>query len=133
MTPFSLDPSQINQTMMKSFEDMQGMAAAYMSATTKAQKAAWKGFEEIAHDVSGMVEESTARAVAACKTMVAAKSPQEAVETHSEFMKNCFDGLVASSSKMSQTTMRTSKEAIEPLTQHANDAVGSMMKKAAKG
>ena len=124
------DANDFTQTMMKACEDANAMMSSYVSATTKSSAAALQGFEDMTRNMSGFMQESMARSVSACKAMMSAKSPQEAADTHAEFLKDCFDGIVAGGSKISEISLRTAKGAIDPIAQHTNETVGAVMKKA---
>lgn len=123
------DDNNPSQQVMKAYEDAQKVMASYMEATTKASAAAMKGLEEMSRNMSGLMQDSYSRAVEACKTMMAAKTPQEVADKHAAFVKEYLDNMMAGSSKMSEVSMKVAKDTIDPLTQHANETVSSMMKK----
>jgi len=127
------DTSKFAETLTSTVEQANAMTTAYVNAATKSSTAAWQGIEELTRDVTATLQDSYARSVSAFKTMLSAKSPQEAADTHAEFLKDCFDGVVASSGKLSETSMRIAKGTMEPLTQHANDTVAAVMKKVKVG
>jgi phasin family protein len=130
MTSPANDANDFTQTVMKACEDVNSMMTSYVSAAAKSNAATLQGIEDMTRNMSSFMQESIARSVSACKAMMTAKSPQEAADTHSEFLKDCFDGMVAGGSKMSEISLRVAKGAIDPLAQHTNEAVGAVMKKA---
>ncbi|MDR3450075.1 MAG: phasin family protein [Alphaproteobacteria bacterium] len=130
MTSPANDSNDITKSITSGCEAMNSMLSNYVNAATQSQSITWQGIDDIAKNMNSLMQETYARAISACKTIMSAKSPQEAAESQSEFFKDCFDGIVASHGKMSEISLRTAKGAIEPLTQHANDAMGSLMKKA---
>lgn len=121
--------NEIPATVSKAFEDINTAFSSYISAVTKSSAALWQGIEEITRSVSGISQESMARAVSAYTTMAATKSPKEAIETQTDFVKDSFDGAIASGNKVSEISARVAQEAMAPLTQHANETIGSVMKK----
>jgi len=130
MSAFPNDMNDFSSSIAKACEDASALMTGYVNAATKANAAALQGFEDMTRNVTGFMQDSMTRAASACQTIMSAKSPQEAADTQAEFMKDCFDNLVASSSKISEISLHTAKGAIDPLTQHANDAMGAAMKKA---
>jgi phasin family protein len=122
--------NDLTSSLTKACEEANALMASYVSAATRSNAAAWQGFEDMTRDMSSLMQETLARAVSACTTLASAKSPQEAADTHADFLKESFDRVVAGSSKISEISMRTAKSAIDPLAQHANDAMGTIMKKA---
>jgi len=116
--------------LTKTCEEANAMMASYISAATKSSAAAWQGIEDLTRDMGSLVQESLARTVNACTALAAVKSPQEAADTHAGFLKDSFDSVIVGGTKISEISLRTAKSAIDPLAQHANDAMGAIMKKA---
>ena len=125
----TLCANQMPEAFSKTFENINASVATYINAVNKSNTAMWQGVEEITRSLSGLSQESFARAVSAYSMLASAKSPQEALETHTDFVKESFDSCVASSSKVSEISVRTAQDALNPLTQHANDAIHTVMKK----
>ncbi|MDR3423579.1 MAG: phasin family protein [Alphaproteobacteria bacterium] len=129
----STPPNGINDipaTVTKAFEDINAAVSTYISAVTKSSAALWQGIEEITRSVSGLSQESFARAVNAYTSMTSAKTPQEAIETHTDFVKDSIDSAIAGGSKVSEISVRAAQDAINPLAEHANEAINCAMKKA---
>jgi phasin family protein len=122
----------ISAPLMNAYESAQALITNYVSAATKSHSAAWQGFEEISRNMHGMMQESMARTVGAAKMLSTAKTPQEVAETHTEFFRDMFDGIVATGGKLSEISLHAAKGALEPLSQHATEAMGTLMKKATK-
>jgi phasin family protein len=130
MTAFPNDMNELTNSFSKACEDANAFITSYMGAATKSSAAAWQGFEAMARNMNEMIQDQVTRSVSISKTLMTAKSPQEAADTHAEYMKDCFDNLVAGGSKISEISLHTAKGAIDPLSQHANEAMGAIMKKA---
>ena len=130
MNPALTDMNDFAHNLIKACEDMNAMMSSYLGAATRSSAASWQGLEDLAKNVGGFMNESLARSVSASKTIMSAKTPQEAADTHAEFLKDCFDGMVAGGGKLSEISLRAAKSAMEPLSQHTNEAMGAMMKKA---
>ncbi len=122
--------NEIPASVSKAFEDINASVSNYINAVTKSSAALWQGIEEITRNVSGLSQETFARTVSAYTTLASAKSPQEAISTHTDFVKDSFDNAVANSSKVSEISVRTAQEAFSPLTQHANEAISAVINKA---
>jgi phasin family protein len=122
--------NEIPANVSKAFEDINAAVSNYVSAVTKSSAALWQGIEEITRSVGGLTQESLARVVSAYTTIAAAKTPQEAISTHTDFVKESFDNAVANSSKVSEISVRTAQETFSPLTQHANEAISAVINKA---
>jgi phasin family protein len=122
--------NDFTHTMMKTCEDMSQMLSDYADAASRSSAAALQGFEEMTRNVGSLMHESVARSVSASKTIMNAKTAQEAADTQAEFLKDCFDSAVAGGSKISEISLHAVKGAIDPLSQHANEAMGAIMKKA---
>lgn len=121
--------NEIPANVSKALESINAAVANYVSAVTKSSAALWQGIEEITRNVSGVSQENFARVVSAYTTLASAKTPQEAISTHSDFVKDSFDSAVSNSSKVSEISARVAKEAISPLAEHANETISSAINK----
>ena len=130
MTAAANDAHDFSQHMIKACEDVNALMSSYIGAANKSNAATLQGIEDMTKNMSALLQETYNRSVSACKTILSAKSPQEAADTHTEFMKDCFDNLVAGGSKLSEISLRATKGAIDPLAQHANESMNTIMKKA---
>jgi len=126
----NMNVNDLTRTFTKALEDMNTLMSSYVSAATKSNAAAWQGIEDLTRNMGGLVQDTVTRTISAYSTLASAKSPQEAAETHSDFLKDSFDSVIAGGSKLSEISMRTAQGAIEPLAQHTNETMGAVMKKA---
>ena len=118
------------QGIMQACELMNGLAHESMGAAMKSLSAITKGVDETSRSTSGMLQQSFARAMTAGKSMLGAKDVNEIMNTHSEFMKDCFDTWMAGTGKITEISARVTKEAIDPVATHANSAMEKMMQTA---
>lgn len=125
----SFDTNSFTTSFMTACEDLHKLTSGTIAAATKSSAAAWQGIDDVNNNWSSLIKESVARSVSAYSALVAAKSPQEAADTHAEFVKDYFDGLVAGSGKLSEITLRATKGAIDPIAQHTNESVNAIIKK----
>jgi len=118
------------QSVMQACEEVGTMAREHVDATMRAATAAWEGCTEINQNMSGLIQESVARAMNAGKTIMSAKSVKEAMDLHADFVKDAFDCWVAGTGKISEISARVTKEAIDPLAEHANKTFGKIAQRA---
>ncbi|MDD3371153.1 MAG: phasin family protein, partial [Alphaproteobacteria bacterium] len=90
----------------KAFEDINTAVSNYISAVTKSTAALWQGVEEITRSVSGLSQENVSRCINAYSSLASAKTPQEAINTQTEFVKEAFDNAVTNGSKVSELSVR---------------------------
>lgn len=121
--------NDIPENVAKAFENINSVVSDYISAVSKSNNALWQGIEEIMRSVGGLSQESFARAISACNTLASAKTPQEVLSTHTDFMKDSFESAVANGSKVSEISVRVAKDTISPLAQHANETISTAMNK----
>jgi phasin family protein len=129
MTTTPNGTNDIPGNVAKAFEDINAAVSNYVSAVTKSSSALWQGIEEITRSVGGLSQENFARAVNAYSTLASAKTPQEAISTQTEFVKETFGKAVSDGGKVSEVVGRVAKDAISPLTQHANETINAVINK----
>ncbi len=117
------------QGIMKACEDASGVARDHMDATMKAASVVGKGVEEIIRNTSTMIQDAMARCMEASKNIMSAKSMPEAMNMHSEYMKDCFDTWVAVAGKVSEISARTTQDAISPIAEHTNNTISKFTNK----
>jgi hypothetical protein len=120
---------QATQGMMKMYEEINAFARASVDANVKSMEAATKGWDESARSANHMMQENIARMMSISKTVAEAKSMREIVDMHQEFVKDCLDLWMAGAGKISEISARTAKDVIEPVAQHANNAISRIMQK----
>ena len=117
------------QGVMKACEDASGMARDHMDAAMKAAAVVGKGMEEIVRNTSSMIQDSMTRGMEVSKHMMSAKSVPEAMNTHGEFLKDCFDTWVAATGKISEISARMAQEAMSPIAENTNNAINKFKQK----
>jgi hypothetical protein len=127
--PMSEHMEQAAQGMMKMYEEINAFARASVDANVKSMEAATKGWDESARSANHMMQENIARMMSIGKTVAEAKSMREIVDMQQEFVKDCLDLWMAGAGKISEISARTAKDVIEPVAQHANNAISRMMQK----
>lgn len=117
------------QGVMKACEDASGMARDHMDAAMKSAAVVGKGVEEIVRNTSSMIQDSLTRGMEVSKNIMSAKSVPEALSTHSEYMKDCFDTWVAVAGKVSEISARMTQEAMSPISEQANSTISKFTQK----
>jgi phasin family protein len=130
MNPSTEHMQKSAQGMMQMCEEMSNYARESMDVAMRSMTAMTKGCDETVRSTGGLMQESMSRVMSASKTLLDAKSLQEMVNLHNELMKDCFDCWMTGAGRLSEISTRAAKEALEPVAQHANNAMGKMMQKA---
>jgi phasin family protein len=117
------------QNIAQACEDMNVLARQHMDATMKSLSATLQGYGEINQNVSSLIQELMSRTMNAGKNMMTAKSVREVADTHAECARDIFDCVVANGGKISEISARVTKEALEPMAQHANNAMSKIAEK----
>jgi len=110
-------------------EDVNAAVINYINAVAKSTVTLWNGIDEITRNVSGLSQESFSKAMNAYTEIAGMKSSQEIMAKQAAFAKEAFDDSVTNGNKVSELSMKVAKEAIEPLSKNANEAVSSVMNK----
>lgn len=118
------------KNMMQMYEEVNAMARAAVDANLKSVSAAAKGWDESSKSAGQMMQENLARMMNMGKTVAEAKSMRDVMTMQQDFMKDCLDLWMAGASKISEISARTAKDVVEPVAQHANDAISRIMQKA---
>jgi hypothetical protein len=126
-TPEQLE--KVTQNLSKSVEEMSLFAQKSWDVAMQSAAALTKGIDESSRHATMIAQESMDRLMSVGKTIMSAKSPREAMELHAEHVKQSFDHIVAGTGKLSEISVRVIKDVMEPVAQHTNDAVSTMMSK----
>ncbi len=130
MTTSPLQLEKVTEHMTKSFEEMNAFSREGLDLAIKSVATVTKGWDETTRSAATLVQESFARLMSANKSILGAKSPREAMEIHAESIKESIDHAIAGTGRITEISARVFKEAVEPIAQHANNAVSKIMEKA---
>jgi hypothetical protein len=128
--PMTEQMEKATQSLMQLCEEMNNFARASIDANLRSVTAAAKGWDESSRSASHMLQENISRMLSAGKTIAEAKSVRDVVTMQQDFMKDCMDLWMASTTRMSEISARTAKDVVEPVAQHANDSITRVMQKA---
>lgn len=90
-----------------------------------------KGFEDVSKAWFAYTQTSVDAGVDFSKKVMGAKSVNEVVDLQNDFAKSSFDSFVAESTKLSEMTVKTANEAIEPIKARVDETVETISKVAA--
>ncbi|MEQ8964272.1 MAG: phasin family protein [Azospirillaceae bacterium] len=127
----SLGKEQFDKAGNQFFEgcnDVADFHKANVDAVMAASTTWAKGFEAMGRAWFDYTRSSMEQSVGVAKAMMTAKTLKEVVDLQSDFAKTSLDGLLAETTKLQDTTMKTANEAITPLSERVNVAVEKMGK-----
>lgn len=128
-TTMSEQVEKATKAMATAYEEMNKYARETVDLSIKTANALTKGWEETARNAQALMQDGLSRALAAGKTIAAAKNIRDVVDTHSEFVKDYVDSVISNTGKITEISARVTKEVVEPIAQHATDAVSRIMNK----
>ena len=114
----------------KSFEDMAAFSKENVDAFVVASTLYAKGFENVGKAWYALTQETVEASAAVAKALLGAKTLKEAVDLQTDFAKTTFDKYVAESTKLSEMSIKSANEALQPINARVNVAVEKMLKPA---
>ncbi|MGA9582507.1 MAG: phasin family protein, partial [Allosphingosinicella sp.] len=96
-------------------EEMTELSKGNVEAMVASTKVVAKGLETVGQEVAEYSRKSFEDASAALKSFTEVKSATDFFRLQSDFARSQFDGLVAESSKLSETMIKLAGDAAEPL------------------
>ncbi len=112
----------------KSFDELAEVQKDNAEAFFAAQTAATKGAETIGEQIYAFNRKAVDAGLETMKAMFGVKSFQDALELQTGFARERFEDLVAESAKLSELTIQTSKETVEPITARLSQTVETAFK-----
>ncbi|MFV0296770.1 MAG: phasin family protein [Hyphomicrobiaceae bacterium] len=100
--------------MMKQFEDVQRLNQNGMDAAMKMMGEWGKSWQAIAAEVSDYTKRSVEDGTQTVEKLMAARSPEQAFEIQSSYVKRAYDDYMAQCTKMSGMCAELAKEAYKP-------------------
>ena len=117
-----------SQTAFKSVEELQKLSKENLEAYVQASTIFAKGLEQVSKAWMAFTQETLEQSASAAKALLGAKSVREAVDLQTEWAKASFDKFVAESTKLSEQTVKTANEALEPINARFTVAVEKLWK-----
>lgn len=112
----------------KSYSEMSALGKDTADAMLAAGNAMAKGFESIARSWFAFGKQSMESHVGAAKDAMGTKNLKDYMEWQSQFARQQFDAAFAEVTKLSELGVKTTQEALGPLTERFNVAVEKMLK-----
>ncbi|WPZ36658.1 phasin family protein [Thalassobaculum sp. OXR-137] len=115
----------------KGYDEFATYSQANYDAFNKSFGIMTKGFEDVSKAWFSYTQSSVDAGVDFSKKVMGAKSVNEIVDLQNDFAKSSFDSFVAESTKLSEMSVKTANEAIEPIKARVDETVVSISKVAA--
>lgn len=112
----------------KNFDDVAAVQKGNIDALFAMQAAATKGAEAIGQEIYNFQKKAFDSGFETFKKVLEAKTVQDAVEVQTGFARTQFEEIVSESAKLSELTVRTGKDAVEPLSARVSETVGRALK-----
>jgi phasin family protein len=97
-------------------EEMTDLARGNVEAFVASSKVAARGVEQLSQEAAEFGRRSFEQASATFRSFSEVRSPADLFRLQSDFARQAFDGLVAESSKVSETVLKLAGEVAEPIT-----------------
>jgi len=114
----------------KAMADMAAFSKENADAFVVASTLYAKGFENVGKAWYALTQETVEASAAVAKALLGAKTLKEAVDLQTDFAKTTFDKYVAESTKLSEMTIKSANEALQPINARVNVAVEKLLKPA---
>ncbi len=115
----------------KGYDEFATYSQANVDAVTKSFGILTKGLEDVSKAWFAYSQSSVDAGVDFSKKVLGAKSVNEVVDLQNDFAKASFDSFVAESTKISEMSVKTANEAIEPIKARVDETVETFSKAAA--
>lgn len=117
------------QGLLKICDEINSFARASVDANLQSVTAAAKGWNESSQSAGYLLQENISRLINAGKTVVEAKSVRDVVALQQGFVKDSVDHWVSSATKLSEISVKTVKDVVEPVAHHASEAISRIISK----
>jgi hypothetical protein len=97
-------------------EDFQNFSKQQLDAFTVASSNWTKGLQEIAAESSDYSKKAFAASSAVVEKLLGARSLESAVQIHSDYAKEAYEGFVAQASRVSELYAKVASDALKPVT-----------------
>ena len=115
-------------TVLKGMDEMSAFNQGTVEALVQSSNIVVKGYETLGRAWLGLFQSSIESSVGTTKQLFGCKTLREAVDLQNDFAKSSFDNLVSETTKISETAVKVTNEALQPLQARANAAVELMLK-----
>lgn len=112
MTGRAKDAMNKSATM---FAELNSFNKGNIEAMVESGRIAFTGMQTLAQAQAAYVRKQFEEATAAAKTLATVKSPTEFVKLQGEFVRQQFDGMVAETSRSTETMLKLAGEVVQPI------------------
>jgi phasin family protein len=105
---------------VKSFDDVAAFSRSNLDALVECGSITSKGLEDMKAEMVAMTKTSLEDSVKAAKAFSGARTAKDFMDLQSAFMKDEYEKMVASTTKLSEMYMKMSQDAFAPLTARAS-------------
>ncbi len=120
-----------SEAAFKGYDQYSAFTKAHYDAVAKSFDILSKGFEDVSKAWYDYTKTSVDAGVDFSKRVMGAKSVNEVVDLQNDFAKTSFDSFVAESTKLSEMTVKTANEAIEPIKARVDETIETISEAAA--
>jgi hypothetical protein len=107
-------PKQLEINMPNNVNEVQQLGKANMDAATESFGAASKGFQAIAAEVANYSNRSLQGHMTAMEQLMATKSPEQAMQVQTEYVKSAYEAYVAEGTKITELYSNLCKDCYKP-------------------
>ena len=115
-----------SQTLFKGYEQANTLAQGNYEAVSKSFGIWSKGLEDVSKAWAAYTQGTVDSTMSFSKQVLGAKSLNEVVDLQNTFTKSAFDSFVAESTKISELSVKTASEAIEPIKARVDETVETL-------
>jgi phasin family protein len=115
-------------TPLAAFDDFTAAGGDAIEAYLTCSKIAAEGVESLGKEVVGFAQASVEAQFAYAKTMMDAKTFQDAFEAHSDYTAKNIDHLTAQATKLTQMSVKLASEIMEPIQARVEVATQTWLK-----
>ena len=105
---------QLEFNMPNDVNEMQQLAKGNMDAATQSFSAASMGFQAIATEVANYSNRSLQGHMTAMEQVMTAKSPEQAMQVQTEYVKSAYEAYVAQGTKITELYSNLCKDCYKP-------------------
>ena len=115
-----------SQTVFKGYDQFNTLAQGNYEAVSKSFGILSKGMEDVSKAWMAFTQGTVDSSMAFGTQVLGAKSLNEVVDLQNTFTKGAFDAFVAESAKISEMSVKTASEAIQPLKARVDETVETL-------
>lgn len=114
------------------FEDVAQFNQQNLHAVIESAQVVAEGVKDINQLMTAHISQNLQNALNTCRAMLGIKNVRDLAELQNDYIKTCFDSLMAESTKISEVAVRCSSEAAEPLNARITSTVEKISERARK-